>query len=215
VKVLAVSDEVVDHIYSPLIKKNFGEVGAVIGCGDLPFYYLEFIVSMLDVPLYYVAGNHDKREQFMSDGRVVSRAEGCVNIDGAVLRHKDWLLAGLGGSIRYRPGERNMYTEADMSGRIAGLAPRLVYNRLRWGRYVDILVAHSPPRGIHDQDDPAHIGFEAFCRFMRRFRPRLLLHGHAHVYRRDVTTETDYCRTRVINIYPYRVIDLDEFKSGP
>ena len=31
----------------------------VIGCGDLPFDYLEYLVSRLDVPLLYVPGNHD------------------------------------------------------------------------------------------------------------------------------------------------------------
>jgi uncharacterized protein len=210
VKLLALSDEVVDHIYSTQIKANFADVDLVLGCGDLPYYYLEFVVSMLDKPLYYVPGNHDHRKQFMSDGRVVQRAEGCVNIDGKVLRHDGLLLAGLGGSIRYRPDSDNMYTEMEMSVRAASLTVPLVVNRLRQGRFLDILVAHSPPRGIHDRGDPAHVGFDAFRSFMLRFKPRLLLHGHAHVYRRDEKTVTMFGETRVINVYPYRVIELDE-----
>jgi hypothetical protein len=39
------------------------------------------------------------------------------------------------------------------------------------------------------------------------FRPRLLLHGHAHVYRPDVITSTRYKDTQVINVYPYRTIE--------
>jgi Icc-related predicted phosphoesterase len=104
-----------------------------------------------------------------------------------------------------------MYTDTEMGGRIAGLAPRLLANRLRWGRYLDILVAHSPPLGIHDDTDPAHIGFGVFLPFMSRFKPRLLLHGHAHIYRRDKQTESDFDQTRVINVYPYKVIELGDY----
>ena len=32
----------------------------ILACGDLPYYYLEYIVGLLDVPLFYVHGNHDK-----------------------------------------------------------------------------------------------------------------------------------------------------------
>ena len=209
-KLLALSDEVVDHIYGPRVKQNFGDVDLVLGCGDLPYYYLEFVVSMLDVPLYYVPGNHDRHEQYMSDGRVVHRAEGCVNIDRRTVRHAGLLLAGLGGSMRYRPDGSHMYTEAEMGARAASLAPALARNRLRWGRYLDILVAHSPPRDIHDGPDPAHVGFDVFRSFLARFKPRLMLHGHAHVYRRDQPTETLFGATRVINVYPYRVFEWDE-----
>ena len=31
----------------------------MISCGDLPAYYLDYLVSKLDVPLYAVHGNHD------------------------------------------------------------------------------------------------------------------------------------------------------------
>ena len=44
---LTVSDEVVPAIYSLNIKERFPDIQAVLGCGDLPPYYLEFIVTML------------------------------------------------------------------------------------------------------------------------------------------------------------------------
>src|SRR5262249_6151539 len=49
---LTVSDEVVPAIYSLSIKERFGGIQAVLGCGDLPPYYLEFIVTMLAVPCF-------------------------------------------------------------------------------------------------------------------------------------------------------------------
>jgi Icc-related predicted phosphoesterase len=95
-----------------------------------------------------------------------------------------------------------------MAWRILAMTPRLCWNRARRGRYLDILVTHAPPRGIHDAEDPAHVGFAPFNRFITRFRPRYLLHGHSHLYRRDAVTRTQVGSTTVINVYPYRVIDL-------
>jgi hypothetical protein len=198
----------------------------VLGCGDLPFYYLEFIVTLLDVPLFYVPGNHDRAQQYLSDGRIIHRAEGCEALDlrtaqtpvvengsdrpdpaGAGRAAPQLLLAGLGGSMRYNNDSLHQYTEGEMFGRMVKLAPRLFLNRLRYGRYLDILVTHSPPRGIHDDTDLAHTGFTVFRSFMDWFRPRLLLHGHSHVYRADVVTSTRYKQTQVLNVYPYRTVE--------
>lgn len=212
-KILALSDEVVEFIYGPHLKEAYADVDLVIGCGDLPFYYLEFVVTMLNVPLYYVPGNHDKPYQYLSDGRVVTRAEGCEALDGHIKRARlaqgDVLLAGLGGSLRYNAEGQHQYTQGEMFARAFRLAPALVANRLRYGRYLDILVAHAPPRGIHDAADRAHIGFDAFLPIMDVFRPRLLLHGHSHVYRGDAVTATRYKETEVLNVYPYRVIEWE------
>lgn len=226
-KILAISDEVVDFLYGPGLKQHFGDVDLVVGCGDLPFYYLEFIVTVLDVPLYYVPGNHDRVEQYLSDGRIIYRAEGCERLDARAVRLPllsaaarlagerplpatlRLLLAGLGGSMRYNAEGVHQYTEGEMLARALGLVPQLMRNRLRHGRFLDILVTHAPPRGIHDAADLAHTGFNVFRQMMDVFRPRLLLHGHSHVYRSDETTSTRYKDTQVLNVYPYRVINWE------
>ncbi|MFN2164626.1 MAG: hypothetical protein ACK2U9_00010, partial [Anaerolineae bacterium] len=83
-------------------------------------------------------------------------------------------------------------------------------NRLLYGRYLDILVTHAPPQGIHDKEDPCHRGFRAFLTFMARFRPRYLIHGHVHVYQPAETVESTYRDTCVINTYGYRTFELEE-----
>ena len=70
-------------------------------------------------------------------------------------------------------------------------------------------MAHAPPWQIHDQNDLPHQGFKSFLRFMRWFKPRYLLHGHIHLYRRDVVTRTQYLKTAVINTYPYKIMELE------
>jgi Icc-related predicted phosphoesterase len=206
-KILALSDEVVDFIYSPAVKERFGDVDLIVGCGDLPFYYLEFVVSIFNKPLYMVSGNHDAHNQYMSDGRIVNHAEGTINIDGASIYDHGIIFAGLGGSIRYRPDGVHQYTQGEMKGRILSLTPSLILNRLRHSRFVDILITHSAPCGIHDGGDPAHVGFEAFNSFIRWFKPRFLLHGHSHVYQSNAVTRTQVGETEVLNVYPYRLIE--------
>lgn len=208
-KILAISDEVVDFIYSPAAKERFCDVDLIVGCGDLPFYYLEFVVTILNKPLYMVSGNHDAHNQYMSDGRILNHAEGTINIDGELANENGILLAGLGGSIRYRPDGVHQYTQSEMKGRVLSMTPSLLLNRLRRGRFLDILITHSAPRNIHDSDDAAHVGFEAFNSFIQWFKPRFLLHGHSHVYQRNAITRTMVGETEVLNVYPYRLIEWD------
>jgi Icc-related predicted phosphoesterase len=209
-RILALSDEVVEQIYSLRVKELIGDVNVVVGCGDLPDYYLEFVVSMLNVPLFHVPGNHDLPAAVADR---MGPVEGALppdrgNLDGRVVREQGLLLAGLGGSVRYRPDGMNQYTQGEMAWRVLRMAPRLWLNRIRYGRALDVLIAHAPPKGIHDGADPAHVGFSAFNRVIAHFRPRLLLHGHSHVWRRDAVTATQVGDTTVLNVCPYRVIEI-------
>ncbi len=145
VKILAVSDRVLDKIYCSNLRERYPDVEMVIGCGDLPYYYLDFLVSALDVPLLYVLGNHDGGPQYTSDNRQLTKVSGGTYIHGQVVDINGLLVAGLNGSMRYRPRADYMYTETEMRRQVARLVPGLLWNRRRHGRYLDILVTHSPP----------------------------------------------------------------------
>jgi Icc-related predicted phosphoesterase len=211
---LTVSDEVVPAIYSLSIKDRFPDVAAVLGCGDLPSYYLEFIVTMLGIPCFYVQGNHDGVE-YSEGGEAVNEPRGCVSLEGRCVEHAGLLLAGLGGSIRYNNASGAQYTETQMLMRIWRLTPRLLFNRLRYGRYLDILLTHAPPLGIHNGPDYPHRGFQALLGFMDRFAPRYLIHGHIHrSYGFSSVTETRYRRTMVLNTAGYRLLTVDAPAHG-
>ncbi len=205
-KILAVSDQVVGSIYSSRIRGQFGDVDMVLACGDLPYYYLEFIVSMLNVPCFFVHGNHDRPEH-TADGRTVTEPGGWVNLDERTVNSKGLFLGGLEGSMRYKPDVPFQYTEKEMVYKIWRMTPSLLMNRMLQGRALDILITHAPPKGIHDGDDWPHRGCEAFLGLMERYRPRYLLHGHKHIYKMDIW-KTRYMDTEVINVYPYRVIEF-------
>ena len=211
-RILTVSDKVEPVLYGPYIRERVGKIDLILACGDLPYYYLEYIVGLLDVPLYYVHGNHDgvipqsNPEGFPAQ-HTISWA---TNLHLRRSDHEGLLLAGLEGCRRYTPDRPFQYTEGEMRLRAVRLGLKLTFNKLRTGRYLDILITHAPPRGIHDGEDIPHQGFESYLQLMRRYQPLLLIHGHQHVYNRSTTVETVYRATRVLNTYGYRVIELEQ-----
>ena len=222
-KILCVSDHIDPLVYSPSIKQRFAEVELVLSAGDLPLSYYDFIMSTLNKPLLFVFGNHNLRYMPLYTGRVdafargrlegreigIYRPTGAVYIGFRGRREKSLLLAGLGGSLWYNGGE-NQYREFQIAAKIIKLLPRLLYNRLRFGRYLDILLTHAPPFGIHDQDDPCHRGFKIFLWFMRRFKPTYLVHGHTHLYSASDKRISRYGQTTVVNAYDHVVIEVDQ-----
>jgi Icc-related predicted phosphoesterase len=203
--ILAVSDIVVDWIYSPKIRLLLADTDLAISCGDLPSYYMEYILSSLDVPLFHVFGNHSIPEKIDETG--VFYQSGAINLNGRVIRRGDYTFAGVEGSIKYRYGPFQ-YSQFDMWLNVFKLVPAILLNRLKYGRFLNVLITHAPPWGIHDQRDLAHHGIRAFRWLITTFQPNYHLHGHIHVYRPDMVTETTWGNTRVINVYGYKKIEL-------
>jgi Icc-related predicted phosphoesterase len=213
VKVLAISDNVENLVYSQNIRERFRGVDLVISCGDLPPSYLEFIVSSLNIPVMGVRGNHDHGRAFdaVPGGTL---GPGTIDLHGRVIESHGLLIAGLEGSLDYNGGP-HQYSEWGMRLQIARLLPQLLLNKIRYGRYLDILVTHAPPRGIHDQPDRCHQGFEVLRDFMARFRPRYLLHGHIHLYDRQTVTKTQFADTTVLNAYGFRELRVPALAEQP
>lgn len=205
-KILAVSDEMVERLYSLCVSGHFQDVELILGCGDLPYTYLENLISMLNVPLFYVPGNHDPNHN-PQDSK--SYVEGGSNLDLKLVRHKKFLIGGLGGSAQYRPDGTNQYSQTEAYWRAFHLYPRLTLNRVKYGRALDILITHSPPFGIHDEATQAHQGLRAINWLIRVARPRYHFHGHIHFQRRNLSpSETTSGQTKIINIFPYKVMEV-------
>jgi hypothetical protein len=220
-----VSDFIDPLVYSASIKERYGDVDMVLSAGDMPLDYLEFIVSSLDKPLLHVFGNHNLenydayRARFSpllsaDDFQRVIPGLGTTHISGKVVRESGLLIAGLGGSMAYNRG-RNQWTDFQMYTHVMKLIPRLLVNKLFYGRYLDILLTHAPPLGIHDRKDLCHKGFKAFLWFMRVFKPKYLLHGHIHLYDLSEVRKSRYIETDVINVYSHYILNVDEGEVQP
>ncbi len=215
-RILAVADEVAEALYGETLQTLRPDV--IVSCGDLPAEYLENLVTRAGVPLVYVLGNHDPAATLPDQtvaawlppmARIDDRLpgpQGGDSAEGRVVEAAGLRLAGLGGSLRYKPGP-NQYSQAEMRWRALRLETRArLRQALRQGG-LDVLVTHAPPLGLGDAQDLPHQGFAAFHRLVRQLRPKLLLHGHVHpVHRRPPDRDLD--GTRVINVIPYRLLEV-------
>lgn len=200
-KILCVSDTVVPQLESAVnLRRRYNDVQLVVSCGDMPSAYLEYIVSILNVPLLYVRGNHDEhyREQ----------PPGGENLHRRFIEYGGLTFIGIEGSMRYNGGDIQ-HSEREVLWMVLWMWLGLSQRRRRHGHGVDVLVTHSPAFGIHDRQDVAHRGFKALLRFMQWYRPRYMLHGHVHTWDRRDVVRTKYLDTCIININPVTVLDID------
>ncbi len=218
VKILCVADEVDNLIHSARIKERLYDVDLVLGAGDLPMRYLGYITGSLNKRLFFVFGNHDLKylrqfednspKDWITNGEVTNHF-GSTYIDSKCVIYKGILIAGLGGSRCYNHG-RNQFKEYQMVCRILQLVPKLLWNRIRRGRYIDILLTHSPPLKIGDCADRCHRGFRCFVWFMKIFRPRFLIHGHVHLYDSNARRVYRYRGTQVINVFRSYNLEIEK-----
>lgn len=200
-KILAVSDvEVPQMQNADYLLRTYSDVDLLISCGDMSAGYLDFIASVLMLPLFYVRGNHDTT--------YVPPQPGGDDLHLRIKKFNGFYFAGLEGSINYNDGAVQ-YTNQDMWLNVLRLLPQLLLRRLRHGAGVDVMVTHSPPKGIHDiPTDYAHRGFQSFRHLMRWARPRYLIHGHVDTWDNRKTRQTEFHGTTVLNINPYMTLDL-------
>jgi Icc-related predicted phosphoesterase len=202
VKILTISDVVEPVLYGASLSSYTDGVEAVISCGDLPFEYLEYVITFSGAPLYYVRGNHDPDEE-------KGVPAGCISLDRRVVEVGGLALAGLSGS-RWYSGGPNQYTERAMRRRARMLSARISLSALRGRGRPNVFVTHAPPRGLGDREDQCHKGFEAFLSLIDRHDPSLWLHGHVHLYGPEVASRrvTSRGKTRVVNVCGHQILEV-------
>jgi calcineurin-like phosphoesterase family protein len=213
-KALVVSDEVDERLWTAAVLGY--SVDLVLGAGDLPYDYLEFLADTLDKPCVFVPGNHDPDLSgythysglSMKDGFPAAwpGPQGGINADGTVVDIAGLRVAGLGGSIRYNDGP-NQWTERQQARRAHKLVRTADRLRRKDGRGVDVLLTHAPPLGLGDRDDPPHRGFECLHRTIEQLRPKWLLHGHIHPHGQPVPDRTAG-ETRLRNVVGHQVMEF-------
>lgn len=223
-KILCVADHIDPLVYSVNAKKRFENAEMVISAGDLPMEYLGFLSSTLNKPVVFVFGNHNLQEYYRFKKHIPTRNSpqlnghynsNIINYFGStyagdkVIRVNGLIIAGLGGSKRYNNG-LNQYTEFQMFMKIIKLYPKLIWNRIFHGRYLDILLTHASPYEIGDKPDPCHQGFKIFRWFLRRFSPRYMLHGHIHLYDLNAQRIHHFGNTTIINVYDHYMLDTED-----
>lgn len=189
-KILAFSDLHLARARAAAIVEASREADLVIGAGDFCNMRQGLAEAMamlagITAPLVMVPGNAESIEELREaapKGAHVLHGEG-TEIGG--LR-----LFGLGGGVPVTPFGPWSWdlTEAQAAGLLATCAG------------ADILIAHSPPKGVADvTSDGASVGSTAIREAIGRVRPRLALCGHIHD---SWGTEGTIGTTRVVNLGP-------------
>ena len=80
-KILVIADEEINEFWqgwNNTVAEKLKDINLILSAGDLHPAYLEFLVTMLNVPLLYVRGNHDSRYNDDPPG-------GCIDIDDRIV----------------------------------------------------------------------------------------------------------------------------------
>ena len=103
-KILVIADEELNELWqgwNNAEAEKLKDINLILSAGDLHPHYLEFLVTMLNVPLLYVRGNHDSC--YDDDP-----PEGCIDIDDRILEIEE---APSGGAIVRRPGLMGLWDD--------------------------------------------------------------------------------------------------------
>lgn len=192
-RILAISDIESKTIYDHFDPERFKNIDLILSSGDLKADYLSYVVTVVNAPLLYVHGNHDRR--FLSDP-----PEGCINIDGGIYTFKGLRIAGLGGCMAYSGGPFQ-FTEHEMHKRIKK-------NRFKYRKGFDILLTHAPAYKLGDGNDQAHTGYKCFVGLLEKHKPKWMIHGYQHLNYGKMERKIQYQETEIINAYDYVIIDV-------
>ena len=197
-KLLLISDEESSYLWDYYRPGRLDGIDIILSAGDLKPEYLEFLVTMGRAPLLYIHGNHDGCYEKIPP-------EGCDCIDGDLVCVKGLRIMGLGGCPLYNGGP-HQYTEKQMCRRI-----RKLRRKLRKYKGVDIVLSHAPARGLGDQEDLVHRGFQAFVDLIDQYEARFLIHGHIHPsYVQRRTGDLQRGKTRIINACGYKILEIPD-----
>ena len=194
-KILLVSDDEDPALWDYYQPGRLKGYDLILSAGDLKAEYLSFLVTMANIPVLYVHGNHDgSYDRFPP--------EGCECIDDRLVTVNGLRILGLGGCAVYSGGPYQ-YTERQMRRRMARLN-----GKVRRAKGVDIVLTHCPPKGYGDADDYAHRGFEVFLPMLEKWKPKVLVHGHVHMSY-GTTREHAYGETRIVNACGRFVLEME------
>lgn len=162
-------------------------VELIITLGDLTRDDLLPLEYITDIPKIGVYGNHDS-------GTYMPEL-GIWSLHMATWQWGGLSFGGFEGCVRYKPSKTAiMYTQAEATELLRSFPP------------VDIMITHCPPRGINDEAELAHQGFDALRQYLTQHSPQLLLHGHT--YPTADTLVHRYHRTRITYVHGAQVVDI-------
>lgn len=162
-------------------------IDLIITLGDLTREDILSLASITHIPKIGVYGNHDS-------GTYMPEL-GIWNMHLMTWQFGGLIFGGFQGCVRYKENpDAIMCTQEEASALMQPFPA------------VDVFISHCPPRGINDEEENAHQGFDALRTYLDEKRPKLWLHGH--IYPSDETVVKQHGDTRVEYVYKQRIIEF-------
>lgn len=171
-----------------LVRTIYNEnIEIVISLGDFAREDLLPLEQIKHIPKIGVYGNH-------CSGNYMDEI-GIMNMHAATWQFGDKSFAGLQGCVRYKSNPAAiMYTQEECWQILANYPQ------------VDVFITHCPPRGINDEAEIAHQGFDALLDYIEKKPPQVLLHGHTYPDERSLVRQ--HGPTRIEYVSGHRIIEL-------
>ena len=162
-------------------------IDLIITLGDLTREDILPLAGITDVPKIGVYGNHDS-------GTYMPEL-GIWNMHLMTWRYGGLTFGGFQGCVRYKENpDAIMCTQEEA---LALMQPFPL---------VDVFISHCPPRGINDEEEIAHQGFDALRDYLDEEQPKLWLHGHT--YPTDETVVKQHGKTRIEYVYKQKIVEF-------
>jgi Icc-related predicted phosphoesterase len=185
VNILAIADRRPKINIIDVVKTN--AIDLIITLGDLTREDILQLEQITTIPKIGVYGNHDSGT-YMPE----------LGIADMHLKIWDFMglkFGGFQGCVRYKENsDAVMYTQEQANQMLVGF-PK-----------VDVFISHCPPRGINDEDEVAHQGFDALRTYLDGQQPKVWLHGHT--YPTEETLVKQHGLTRIEYVYEYKLLSL-------
>ncbi|MFZ1483767.1 MAG: metallophosphoesterase [Candidatus Saccharimonadales bacterium] len=159
----------------------------VITLGDLTREDILALADIQHIPKIGVYGNHDS-------GTYMPEL-GIWDMHLKTWDYKGLKFGGFQGCVRYKVNPDAIMCTQDEATSLMQNFPA-----------VDVFISHCPPRGINDEEEIAHQGFNALRQYIDDQQPKLWLHGHT--YPTDETVIKQHGSTRIEYVYRHKIIVL-------
>jgi len=183
--VLAIADRRPRIDILDVVQKN--NIELIITLGDLTREDILQLEQVNTIPKIGVYGNHDSG-MYMSE-------LGIWDMHMKVWDFQGLIFGGFQGCVRYKENpDAIMCTQQE--------ATQLMVNFPK----VDVFICHCPPRGINDEEEIAHQGFDVLRDYVDREQPKVLMHGHTYPTEENVVKQ--HGLTRIEYIFEYKLLVL-------
>jgi Icc-related predicted phosphoesterase len=184
-KILAIADRPPRKGLKELVES--GGIELIVTLGDLEYLQLVELNSITNIPKLGVYGNHCSGNYFNDLG--------IQDMHLKTFEYGGLTFGGFEGSNKYKEDPyAKMYTQEQAD------------ELLRDFPHVDVMLCHSPPLGVNDEDDTAHQGFHALNVYIESQKPKYLLHGHT--YPKDDQLVTQVGSTNIIYVHGDKIIEI-------